>query len=111
MTETPRARVDEEGDLALAQAECLGCRPIVDRVQPLELDEVVPRTKRAELAGAPLAGPCGHRPGVGAVQSPAGLSEVQVARGPDPEVLEQRPRPVLEDAVELHALQSAIGAT
>ena len=105
VAEAARAGVDQDRDLALAQAEGLGDRRVDDPLHRLHLDEVVARAHRAELARAALLGALGHPLGLGAGERPSGFGVAQVVLGADPVPGDQRPRALDEDAVERRALE------
>ena len=105
VAEPARARVDQDRDLALAQAELLRGRAVDQLLDALDLDEVVARADRAELAGAPLARPRRDVPGVGALEAALGLGRADVVVAADPALLDEPPRPLLEHRVELGAAQ------
>jgi hypothetical protein len=78
MAQPTRTGMDEDGDLALAEAVCQGRAVVDDPLDPLQLDEVVPRAHRPELPGAALTGPLGDGRGIGARQAAAGLGALEV---------------------------------
>ena len=71
MAEAAGAAVDQDRDLARAQAERPRRLAVVDLGDVLELGEVVARAQGAELAAAALEGPVADRVGVGRLQPPA----------------------------------------
>src|SRR5437016_5298526 len=78
MAEAARARMDEDGDLTLAQPVRGGRIRIEDALDPLHLDKVVAGAHRAELSRAPELGPLGDRRGIGTVEPPFGLRSLDV---------------------------------
>jgi hypothetical protein len=97
VAEPARAGVDQHRHLALPEAVHLRRGLVEDVFDALQLDEVVSRAHRAELAGAALARPLGDGRRVGARQAPAGLGALDVA------FARECSRAVAEDSVEIGA--------
>ncbi len=73
VTEAARARVDQHGHHLRCEPEGSGRLGVEHGVHPLELDEVVARADRAELARAAQTRALGHRGRVGAGEAALGL--------------------------------------
>ena len=101
--EATGAGVDQERDLVQPQTVGVGGLRLIDAVHALELEKVVARPQRAQLAGAALAGPGGDGARPGSVQAPLRFGEVQLLLAADPQFLIQRPWPLLEYPLELGA--------
>ena len=109
VAEPARSRVDHDGHLALAEAERARRRPVVDHLDRLHLEEVIPRAERAELTPAALAGVRRHVVGHRAIQPAAGLDVLQIVRVAIPRA--HRPGgAALEDSVERLRIERELAA-
>jgi hypothetical protein len=95
--------VDENGQLAQAQSKGLSGLRLVNRLDALELQEMVARAERADLVGAALAGAGRHGRRFRAVEAAARLGERQLVFRADAEILEQSARTEREHPLEVGA--------
>ncbi len=78
VAEAARSSVDHDRHLALAEAELARRALVVDHLDRLHLEEVIPRAERAELTSAALARARRHVVGHRALQLSTGLDPLQV---------------------------------
>src|SRR5262249_5971354 len=84
IAQAPRARVDQHGDLALAQAHPARGLLVEYAVDDLHLEEVIPRAEGPALVVPALVGAVADAVGVGAFELAARLRETEVALGAPP---------------------------
>jgi hypothetical protein len=102
VAEPARSGVNEHRHLIVGESVAVRGRPVKDPCHPLQLDEVVARAHRPELAGAALAGALGDGGGIGAGQAAPRLRALEIVCAGV-----KRPRPLAQDPVELLAVTSA----
>jgi len=90
--------VDRDEDLILFQTIGAGRRAVGDLLHVLDLEVVVPRAQRPDLAELPLLGPRGYGTGIGAVHPPVLLDVREILGKPVPAV-EGEGSPLLEHLV------------
>ena len=109
VAEAARARMDQDGDLALAQTHHLGCNRVEHAVDDLDFEEVVARAERAALVEAASDCPIADAARVSAIQAAAGLGDEQVMVGTKSQVDDVR-RPFGHETGELGLVELILPA-